>query len=181
MSSSADSRISSFGASHVWSTECMSRANKRISTLGATHVWGPNLHRYETLRAPSDEIRLMSLCQYQILTENWMEIWLWTSDEISIFTNDMQLNCAEYGFQTWLAATQGSRVLAFNIGLSVRNKTWKHDSLQMMKFVYCHSKYSLTVLNMGSKHDLRQLKKFVYLHSAYSVSELKMVSKYDLS
>jgi len=33
--------------------------------------------------------------------------------------------------------------------LSVTNEAWKHVSLHVMKFVYCHSKYFLSVVIMG--------------------------------
>jgi hypothetical protein len=38
-----------------------------------------------------------------------------TSDVIRPFADDIYLNCAQYGLQTWYAPTQESRVLAFDI------------------------------------------------------------------
>jgi len=60
------------------------------------------------------------------------------------------------------------------------NKAWKNNSLQVMKFVYWHSTYSLSVLNMGSIRECRQLKKLVYLHLTYSLSVQNMHSKHNL-
>ena len=50
-----------------------------------------------------------------IYTEIFLEKRLATSDEISICTNEMQLNCAEYELLTWLAPPLGSSDSAFNI------------------------------------------------------------------
>jgi len=47
------------------------------------------------------------------------------------------------------------------IGPYVMIKSWKHDALQVMKFMYCTSTCRCSALIICSNHDLRQLKKWV--------------------
>jgi hypothetical protein len=39
----------------------------------------------------------------------------------------------------------------YSYSLSETNKDWKRGTLQVMKYVYCHSKYLLSVLNISLK------------------------------
>jgi len=74
-----------------------------------------------------------------------------TSDENRIITNDLQLNCAEFGIQTCLSPIQEGRILALDNRLTVTIKALKHDSLVVLILAYCLSTYILPVLNMGLK------------------------------
>jgi len=38
-----------------------------------------------------------------------------TSDEFRIIANNLHLNCAEYGLETWFSPTESVRVLALDI------------------------------------------------------------------
>jgi len=69
-------------------------------------------------------------------------------------------------------------VLTFDIQ-SFCDKVCYHDSLQVMKFVYCHSTYILPLLNMGLNINLSQIKKLGVFRLAYCLSVLNMVWNHD--
>jgi len=65
----------------------------------------------------------------------------------------MQPIGAELALETWLAPTNENMYLCSRYGLSDLNMDTKHDSRQVMNFVYWRLTYSLRVLCMSSKQD----------------------------
>jgi len=62
--------------------------------------------------------------------------WLFPSDEIRLYANDMQRCFTEYGTKTRIEPTEATGIYSFVfIPLYVKKKSSKHLALQMIKFV----------------------------------------------
>ena len=72
----------------------------------------------------------------------------WKSLEIRINTNELQLNCAEYGLQIWLTPLKQGVFWNLTYSRSETNNALK-ISFEVMKLVYLHTTYVLSVLIIG--------------------------------
>ena len=102
----------------------------------------------------------------------------WKSLEIRTITNELQLNCAEYGLQIWLTSTKARRVLTLVIQPisdeeCLENSTWSNE--------ICVFTYDIRLIcsHYRSKHILHKILNFVNLPSTYILSLNYLYSKQD--
>jgi hypothetical protein len=107
--------------------------------------------------------------------------WNVKGDYICIIANGLQLNCDEYGLQTWFAPSKKVVVCRLTYSLFVKNTvchtvclfwectrywspaTWRYKCIECRPFV----------VNTGWKLDSLQMIIFLYVCSTFSVGELK--------